>query len=204
VTLAGYRSVHGAPATRPSLLLRIRDRQDCRAWAEFVEIYTPLVYRYCRKHGLQDVDAADVAQEVLLGVARSAPQFEYDQRIGSFRGWLLTIVRRRLGEFFSARQRQPQASGNSAVQRILDGEPDKHEEAQWDIDFQRRLFDWAAQRVRNEFEAPTWQAFWQTAVEALPAKAVAERLGMTLGAVYVAKSRVISRLRLCIQEACDE
>jgi RNA polymerase sigma-70 factor (ECF subfamily) len=86
----------------------------------------------------------------------------------------------------------------------LDGEPDKHEEAQWDIDFQRRLFDWAAQRVRNEFEAPTWQAFWQTAVEALPAKAVAERLGMTLGAVYVAKSRVISRLRLCIQEACDE
>ena len=192
------------PVTRPSLLVRVRDRHDHQAWAEFVEIYTPLVYRYCRKHGLQDEDAADVAQEVLLGVAAGIPQFQYDRRQGSFRGWLLTIARRRLCDFFSTRQRHPQGSGKTAVLQMLEGEPDQQEEAQWDHEFQRRMFDWAAQRVRDEFENSTWQAFWQTAVEAVPAKAVADRLGMSLGAVYVAKSRVISRLRLRIQEAVGE
>lgn len=193
--------MNDSPVTRPSLLVRVRDRHDRQAWSEFVEIYTPIVYRYCRKHGLQDEDAADVAQEVLLGVAARVPQFQYDRRQGSFRGWLLTIARRRLCDFFNAHRRHPQGSGKTAVQQMLEGEPDRDEQSQWDQEFQRRLFDWAAARVRHEFEDSTWQAFWQTAVEAVPAKVVAGRLGISLGAVYVAKSRVVSRLRLRIQEA---
>ncbi len=196
--------MNDAPVTRPSLLVRVRDRQDSGAWAQFVEIYTPLVYRYCRKYGLQDEDAADISQEVLLGVATQIPKFRYDRRRGSFRGWLLTIARRRICDFFDAKGRHPQGSGKTAVHKMLEGKPDPQEQFQWDQEFQRRLFDWAAARVRDEFEDSTWQAFWQTAVEAAPAKEVADRLGMSLGAVYVAKSRVVSRLRVRIQEASHD
>jgi len=190
--------------TRPSLLLRVRNSRDEQAWSEFVEIYTPLVYRYCRRRGLQDQDAADVAQEVLLGVTARIPHFRYDRGRGSFRSWLLTISHRRLCDFFSAKGRNPQASGKTAVHEMLADQPDAQEEARWDQEFRQRLFDWAAQQVRNEFEDSTWQAFWQTAVEAAPAKTVAARLGISVGAVYIAKSRVISRLRIRIQEVADE
>ena len=196
--------MNDTPVTRPSLLVRVQDRHDRQAWAEFVEICTPLVYRLCRKYGLQDEDAADVAQDVLLGVAAKIPQFEYDRRRGSFRSWLLTISRRRLCDFFNTRQRHPQGSGKTAVHQMLESEPDRQEQSRWDNEVQRRLFDWAAQQVRVEFENSTWQAFWQTAVEAVPAKVVAGRLEMSLGAVYVAKSRVIGRLRLRIEEVANE
>ncbi len=87
---------------------------------------------------------------------------------------------------------------------MLEGEPDRQEQSRWDDEVQRRLFDWAAQQVRVEFEDSTWQAFWQTAVEAVPAKTVADRLKMSVGAVYVAKSRVISQLRIRIREVANE
>jgi RNA polymerase sigma-70 factor (ECF subfamily) len=82
-----------SPTTRPSLLVRIRDPQDSQAWTQFVEVYAPLVYGFARKHGLQDADAADVTQDVLRAVAGAAGRLEYDPQRGSFRGWLLTIVR---------------------------------------------------------------------------------------------------------------
>jgi len=78
--------------TRPSLLVRIRDLKDGQAWSQFVKIYSPLIYRYARRCGLQDADAADVTQEVLRKVSRSIGQFEYDRQKGSFRGWLISVA----------------------------------------------------------------------------------------------------------------
>jgi len=193
-----------APVTRPSLLMRVRDHRDGQAWGTFVEIYSPLVFAYCRKRGLQDEDAADVVQEVFLGVAGSIARLEYNPEQGLFRSWLLRITHRKLCDFFGSRRRHPQGSGKTAVQEMFNAQPDKQETAEWDRQLDRRLFEWAAHQVRNEFEHSTWQAFWHTAVEARSAKAVGDELGMSLGAVYVAKSRVISRLRQCIQEATDE
>ncbi len=90
--------------TRPSLLLRIRDARDAAAWSQFVELYAPLVYGFARKHGLQDADAADLTQDVLRAVARSARSLEYDPRRGTFRGWPFTIVRHKLRNLLTLAQ----------------------------------------------------------------------------------------------------
>src|SRR5437764_13203233 len=92
------------PPTRASLLLRLRDSRDEAAWREFVELYTPLVYGYGRKQGLQDADAADLAQDVLVAVAGAVGRLEYDPKRGSFRNWLFTVVRHRLSNWRAAEE----------------------------------------------------------------------------------------------------
>src|SRR5438067_13664602 len=93
------------PPTRVSLLVRLRDPQDGAAWAQFVDLYAPLVFGYARKAGLQDADAADLSQDVLGAVAGAVQRLEYDPRRGAFRGWLFTIVRRRLSKWRRAARR---------------------------------------------------------------------------------------------------
>jgi len=193
-----------SPPTRPSLLLRLRDTADAEAWRQFVELYTPLVYGYCAARGLQEADAADVAQEVMRTVARAMPDFAYDPQRGKFRGWLLQVTRFKLQKFWAHRQRHPQPAGETTMANFSDQEPGADEQARWEEDFRQRLFDWAAQKARPEFQPRTWQAFWLTAVESLPAKDAAERVGLSLGAVYIARSRVIARLRELVESVSDE
>ena len=101
-----FPMAHQSPATRPSLLLRIRNSGDQAAWQQFVEIYGPLIHGYCRHHGLQDSDAADLVQEVLQSVARAIGKLDYDPRRGAFRGWLFTITRNKMRDFLGREQRQ--------------------------------------------------------------------------------------------------
>src|SRR5262249_20872124 len=108
-----------APATRPSLLVRLRDMQDHQAWSQFVEVYAPLIYGYARKRGLQDADAADLTQSCLRRVAAHVGSLEYDPRVGTFRGWLFTIVRNQLRDYFEQSQRRCRGSGDSGVQEAL-------------------------------------------------------------------------------------
>jgi RNA polymerase sigma factor (sigma-70 family) len=187
-------------ATRPSLLARIRDQRDRQAWSECVEIYAPLVYGYARKQGLQDADVADLTQEVLRAVARSAAHLDYDPRRGSFRGWLFTIVRNELRDFVASRRRHCPGSGSPEVQRQLEQLPAREEEALWEREYEQRLFAWAAEQVRRDFQEATWRAFWLTAVEGKSGKEVAEGLGMTTAAVYLAKRRVMTRLKEQIEQ----
>ncbi len=191
--------------TRPSLLVRIKDHRDRQAWGQFVEIYAPLVYETARRRGLQDSDAADLTQEVLRSVAGAVARLDYDPGKGTFRGWLYTVTRNVLNTFFEAQQRVPRASGDSAVQAWLEEQPARDDgSAIWDQDYQRRLLAYAAEQVRASFEDATWQAFWQVAVEGKPGKAVATSLGMTVGAVYIAKSRVLSRIKEQVHQLLDE
>lgn len=188
--------------TRPSLLLRIRDTRDAAAWSQFVELYAPLVYGFARRHGLQDADAADLTQDVLRAVARSARSLQYDRRRGSFRGWLFTIVRNELRDFFARRARQAQGTGDSSAQEWLDAQPGREEgqAAWWDQEQERRLFHWAAEQVRQQVQETTWQAFWLTAVEGKSGQEVAASLKLTVAAVYLAKSRVMAKLKEIIRE----
>jgi RNA polymerase sigma-70 factor (ECF subfamily) len=194
-----------SPQTQPSLLVRLGDNRDSQAWAEFVEIYAPLVYGYARKYRLQDADAADLTQDVLRAVARSVGRLNYDPKRGSFRGWLFTIVRNKLRTFVQRRDRQWRGSGDSSAQERLEAVPDRQGEdsALWDQEYEQRLFAWAAERIRCDFQDSTWQAFWKTAVEGRTPKEVAQTLGITVGAVYIARSRVLARLKEQIAEACD-
>src|SRR6185503_18749014 len=133
-----------APVTRPSLLLRLRDVEDAEAWREFVRLYTPLVFGHCKRHGLQDADVADVAQEVMRVAAQAMPEFRYDAQRGKFRGWLLQTTRYRLHKFFTRQCRSPQLASETTMERFMDGEPGTDEQARWDEDYRQRLFDWAA------------------------------------------------------------
>ena len=192
------------PPTRPSLLLRLRDPADDDAWREFVRLYTPLVFGYCRRQGLQEADAADVAQEVMRVTAREMPEFQYDVKRGKFRGWLLQTTRHRFHKFISRQNRSPKAASDSTIERFLDGDPSSVEQANWEEDYRQGLFDWASGKARPEFQATTWDAFRLTAVESVSVKEVAGRLGISIGAVYIARSRVIARLRQLIETFTDE
>ena len=192
-----------APLTRPSLLVRIKDLSDQRAWERFVELYAPLVYGFARKRGLQEADASDLTQEVLRSVAAAAEQLEYDPRRGTFRAWLYTVTCRKFSDFLRGRERLCQATGDSAVQVVLNGQPAPSDD-QWEEEYRQHVFTWACDKVRGEFAEATWNAFWQTAVDGRSPADAAAALGITVGTVYIAKSRVLARLREVIQEQMDE
>lgn len=193
-----------APSTRPSLLFRIRDERDASAWGEFVDLYAPLVHGYGMRCGLQDADAADVAQDVLVAVAQAMPGFNYDRQSGAFRAWLLTVTRNTLRNFIKLRRRHPRGSGKSAVHDLLDQQIDPvADDNTWDREYEHRLFDWAVEKIRRKFQPTTWSAFWETAVENRDVPVVAAELGLTAGQVYLAKSRVLARIRQEIERVGD-
>jgi RNA polymerase sigma-70 factor (ECF subfamily) len=193
-----------SPHTRPSLLVRLRDTADHEAWCQLVELYAPLVYRFLRRRGLQDADAADLTQEVLRAVAGAIDRFEYDSRRGSFRGWLFTVARNKLHSFLkhtNCRRRHIEEVDDERLRL----EPAPVEEAElWEQEFHQRLFDWAAEQVRGQFVDTTWQAFWRTAVEGRPPREVAAELSLSVGAVYIARSRVLARLKEEVQRLLEE
>jgi RNA polymerase sigma-70 factor (ECF subfamily) len=184
-----------SPATRASLLVRLRDARDAHAWSQFVDVYAPLIYGFARKQGLQDADAADLVQDVLRSVAGAIGRLDYDSRLGSFRGWLFTIARNRLRDTFARGAAALEATGGTGMQQILLEQPAPDEEAAWNADYERRVFGWAAEQVRRDVHDTTWEAFHQTAVEGRSGPEVAANLGLTVAAVYLAKSRVMARLK---------
>jgi RNA polymerase sigma factor (sigma-70 family) len=195
-----------ANITKPSLLMRIRSAEDAAAWSQFVDVYAPLIYGFARKHNLQDADAADLTQEVLRAIARSVHRLDYDPRHGSFRGWLFTVVRNKLHDHRASRARRMQGSGDTAAQIWLQQLPDPtpDQSAEWELEHQRRLFAWAAEQVQQTISNSTWQAFWQTAVEGRNGAEVASDLGLTVAAVYLAKGRVMARMKKLIEQLESE
>src|SRR6516165_2795380 len=149
-------------ATRPSLLMRLRDPMDERAWGEFVEIYGPLVHRVARRRGLQDADAADLVQEVFRAVAGAIERYDPDPARGSFRGWLSTIARNLIVNILNAQRRHPRGSGDTQIQQLLESQPAPgcEESVLFDAEYHRRLLHWAVERIRDEFSETVWLAFW--------------------------------------------
>jgi len=186
-----------SPTTRASLLLRLRDSRDHEAWEEFVSLYEPVIYRLLRRNALQDADAREVMQELFLAVSRHIDRWDPAKERGSFRGWLRRVSRNLVINWLKHRERRVAATGGSDMQAMLNLLPaaDGPESAEFDRELRRALFHRAAELVRAEVHEATWQAFRETAVlETSPADA-AKKLGMTVGAIWVAKCRVVARLR---------
>jgi RNA polymerase sigma-70 factor, ECF subfamily len=165
-----------------STLVREIKVQSPTAWKRFVGLYHGLIYRWCRKAGLQPEDAADVGQEVFRAVARQICDYRHDRSGDTFRGWLRTITRDKIRDWAS---QQPSVRAWD----LPDGDD------QSDAEEVQLVFQSACLTVRREFEERTWQAFWQTAVDRLPVEDVAAGLGMSVNAVRLATSRVLTRLR---------
>lgn len=192
--------------TRASLLIRLRDRSDQSAWSEFVAVYGPVIYRFARNRGLQDADAADTMQDVLRSVSGAIDRLDYDPRQGRFRGWLFTITRNRVASLLVSRKGKPRGTGNSDVNSLLAAQADPRAglEENWELEYRRSQTAQAMEQVRPEFSEKVWSAFWMTAVEARTAEESGRELGMSAGSVYVAKSRVLARLRQVVQRRLED
>lgn len=190
------------PETRASLILRLPDAEDRAAWDEFAQVYAPLVYRLARRQGLQPADADDVVQEVLSAVARSVDAWLARSDRGPFRAWLLRIARNAALNFLTRRAHQAIAAGGSDIARRLaqHAEPTTDAAGELDCEYRRQVFRWASDRVRNVVTPKTWQAFWLSSVEQRPTEEVADELEISVAGVYIARCRVLARLRKLVRQ----
>ena len=175
-------------------------RDEPAAWTRLVLLYAPLVTAWCRRWGVAPQDLTDVVQDVFAAVARNVARFRKEQPQDSFRGWLATIAHNKTRDYFRRRGDEPSAAGGTeAWQRISQvcdplGEESLSESAEEDPAFGDVLRR-ALESIREEFQERTWQAFWRTVVEGQSAAEAGAELQMQPGAVRVAKSRVLWRLR---------
>lgn len=175
-------------ATPVSLLERLRRPGERTAWDRFIELYTPLLYHWAGRLGLQGHNAADLVQDVFTILLQRLPEFTYDPQ-KRFRNWLWTILLNRWRE--SYRRRVPAALGDAVLAvEVPDPLDDLAEQ-----EYRRYLVGRALEIMKAEFQPTTWQACWEHVVSGRCAADVAAQLGMTEGAVYVAKHRVLRRLR---------
>jgi RNA polymerase sigma-70 factor (ECF subfamily) len=182
--------------TSATLLFRVR-QGDAVAWQRFAKVYTPLVYSWARRAGLQASDASDIVQEVFRSVSTSLDQFRQDENRGGFRAWLWTITRNKIHDHFRAQAKRAEATGgtdaNVRLQQLPEDRPlEDDSEGKLELN---RLSHRALEQVKSEFEATTWQVFWRATIEGDAATDIAADLGVTKWAVYKAKTRVLHRLR---------
>jgi RNA polymerase sigma-70 factor, ECF subfamily len=175
-------------ATSASLLERLRRPDDQPAWSRFVDIYTPLLFHWARRVGLQEPDAADLIQDVFQVLVRKLPEFTYDKG-RSFRGWLRTVLLNQWRTGLRRRAEQPLDENESRL-----AGPDGAD-VFMDKEHRDYLIGRAMQVMRTDFQPATWQACWEHVGRGRPASEVAAELGLTVKAVYLAKARVLRRLR---------
>lgn len=190
--------------TQKTLIHRIRDTGDASAWNEFFELYQPLLFNFFLSRGLDHDDAGDVSQTVLQRISKAAPGFQYDPGKGKFRSWLFHIARNELNRFFAKNARSRESTTSNGELPAGGGEVSPELEAAWIDEYRHRIFTWACRQVKPTVSESAWQAFWKTAIDGESAEAVAESLDLKLGSVYVAKSRVIKRLRECVASISGE
>ncbi len=182
--------------TRQSLLFRAQSG-EADAWKDLTDLYRPLIIGWLLRQGVPAVDLEDLSQDVLLTVVKHLPTFEHSGHRGAFRSWLRTIVCSRTSNYWRATGASTQASGGSgataALQQIED--PDSDLNRQWDHEHDRYIIRCLLDLIEAEFEPPTLRAFRRLALEEASGAEVAEELGMSVAAVYVAKSRVLQRIR---------
>jgi len=194
-----------SPETRPSLLVRLKDRGDREAWHEFTEIYQPVIFRLAQRKGMQHADAEDLTQSVLMAVSRAVERWEHDPQRARFRTWLHRVAHNAILNALT-RGKPDRGSGDTGILSLLNKRPGK-ESPDSDLlrlEYRREVFRWAARQIRDEFQPATWDAFWLSAVEGHGVDEVAQQLSKTPGSIYAARSRVIRRIREKVAELDEE
>lgn len=182
--------VSGVAETSSSLLERLQLGTDEQAWARFVEIYTPVLFSWARSTGLNETDAADLLQEVFLTLLHKLPEFHYDQKQGKFRHWLRVLTLNKLRDL--RRKKQATLIGTN-LDFVVPSEAEL--ERLWEQEFLRHLASQALQIIRRDFEETSWKACWETTFGGRSVNDVAQELGISSGAVYIARCRVLRKLK---------
>jgi RNA polymerase sigma-70 factor (ECF subfamily) len=184
------------PGSTASSLVEGVKALDPTAWRRMTTLYGPLVYGWARRAGMRAEDAADTTQEVFRAVAAHASQLHHGRPGDTFRGWLWTVTRNKIRDFWRKRADQPAAAGGSTAQELLLMIADEDGASTADPSpAAHGVLRRAVELVRSEFEDRSWQAFWRVTVDGRSASDVAGELGITANAVYLARSRILRRLR---------
>jgi RNA polymerase sigma factor (sigma-70 family) len=188
------------PETRESLILRLPSSADAQAWREFIELYEPLILRFARRRGLQEADAREIAQNVLIAVAKSVDRWQPDREKGKFRAWLFRIARNQVINWVSKRSSERCLSQESSFEELSQIESASEANSEIEMDYRREMFRLAASQVRDAFSESNWNAFWLTAVLGESIESTAIQLNRTPGSIYVARSRVIARIKKLVEQ----
>jgi RNA polymerase sigma-70 factor (ECF subfamily) len=180
--------------TSVSLLARLQTKPDGDSWRRLVDLYQPLLRRWLRNHGTREQDADDIVQEVLAVVVKELVKFQHPGHGGAFRGWLRTILVNRLRTFWRAGRARATSTDLGHLADSL-ADPNSDLSRLWDEEHDRDVLGRLLELMEQEFEPKTLRAFRRTALEGAKPRDVAEELGMSVGAVYEAKSSVLRRLR---------
>ncbi len=185
------------PETSASLLDRLREKPDADSWQRLVDLYTPLIRGWLRRHGLPDQEADDLVQEVLAVVVRRLPDFRRQPHTGAFRSWLRTITVNCLRDAWRSQRIRPRATGDSNFQQMLDQleDPGSGLSGLWNDEHDRHVLNELLALIKPRFEPSTWQAFQLVTLQGASPKDVSAELGISVNAVFIAKSRVLSLLR---------
>jgi RNA polymerase sigma-70 factor (ECF subfamily) len=183
--------------TSASLLERLRLRPDETSWRRLVDLYKPLLHRWLRRYALQPCDADDLVQDVLAVVVRELSHFKHNRRPGAFRNWLRTILVHRLHNFWRTRQDRPQGVGGSELACELEqlADPASGLSQLWDEEHDRHVLRRLLEIIKTDVAPSTWEAFRRVTLEGQDEAAVAAALGLSVNAVFIAKSWVLARLR---------
>jgi RNA polymerase sigma-70 factor (ECF subfamily) len=182
--------------TRQSLLLRAQTGET-NAWKDLTDLYRPLILGWLNRQGVPAGDLEDLSQEVLLRVVKHLPAFQHSGHRGAFRSWLRAIVCSRTADYWRALDADTQAQGGSVATAALKevADPDSELNRQWDEEHDRYVVHYLLDLVEAEFEPVTLQAFRRLALDGVSGAEAAQELGLSVAAVYVAKSRVLARIR---------
>jgi RNA polymerase sigma-70 factor (ECF subfamily) len=177
--------------TSPSLLARLRQPAAVGAWERFADLYTPLLYFWACRMGLQASDASDLVQDVFATLLEKLPTFDLD-RDKSFRAWLRTVTLNRWRDNCRRKAAVLRGGNDAGLEDVAVPDPAR---AVWETEYRQHVLRQALALIKAEFQEPTWKAFWGLVVEGKPAAVVATELGLTAVAVYSAKARVLRHLR---------
>jgi RNA polymerase sigma factor (sigma-70 family) len=193
------------PETSASLLERLRQQPDAASWERLVSLYTPLLRGWLRRQAIPLKDVDDLVQDVMAVLVRELGQFHYDPERGSFRGWLRTIVANRARAFWRSQRTRPQAAGNDGMEQRLNELEDPHSDLskQWEHEHDLHVVRRLLEAIAHDFEPTTWQAFCRLVLDRADGSAVADELGISINAVYLARHRVLRRLRQEIRGLTD-
>lgn len=192
-------------STRPSLLIRAQ-AGDEGAWENLCELYRPLIVGWLRRQAVPDGDVDDLVQEIFLAVVRGLPSFSHSGRPGAFRCWLRTIASHYSCDYWKSPARRTAAHGDDAAAAALDSleDPDSPLNRYWDKEHDRYVLRCLLELAELEFEQTTVRAFSRLALEGASGSEVAGELGLSLAAVYAARSRVLRRLRELAEGLLDD
>jgi RNA polymerase sigma-70 factor (ECF subfamily) len=187
-----------------SLLQRLRRESDPGSWQQLVDLYSPVLRDWLRRASLQPQDVDDLVQDVFSVLVKELPRFHYEPDRGTFRGWLRTIVANRLRAFYRSRQSRTMPTGGDFGQ-MADQLEDPHSDLSqlWNQEHDRHVARRLLELIKPNFESTTWQAFQRVTLDGAKPVEVAKELGISTNAVYIAKSRVMRRLRQEMQELSD-